>query len=79
MTHHDIKLYNPLIVNSTQGILNTIEYLLLEIKYFQKKAHLKGSSKKREHCQQILREQTRPLPPPAPERLSEVWCEGSTL
>ena len=28
MSHHDIKLYNP---------------LLFQIKYFQKKAHLKGS------------------------------------
>ena len=29
--HHDIKLYNPLIVNSTEGILNTIEYFLFQI------------------------------------------------
>ena len=37
MCHHDIKLYNPLVVNSTQDILNTIEYLLFQIKYFQRR------------------------------------------
>ena len=31
MFYHDIKLCNPLIVNSTQGILNAIEYLLFQI------------------------------------------------
>ena len=31
MSHYDIKLYNPLIVNSTQGILDIIEYLLFQI------------------------------------------------
>ena len=36
MSHHDIKLHNLLIVNSTQDILTTIEYLLFQIKYFQK-------------------------------------------
>ena len=63
MTHHDIKLCNPLIVNSTQGTLNTIEYLLCQIKYFQKKTHLKGSLEKRAHYQQTFRGQTLPLPP----------------
>ena len=29
MPHYDIKLYNPLIVNSTQGIFDTIELILL--------------------------------------------------
>ena len=37
MSHHDIKLYNQLIVNSAQGFHNTIEYLLFQIQYFQKK------------------------------------------
>ena len=37
MPHHDIKLYNQLIVNSAQGFHNTIEYLLFQIQYFQKK------------------------------------------
>ena len=37
MSHHDIKLYNQLIVNSAQGFHNTIEYLLSQIQYFQKK------------------------------------------
>ena len=45
MSHHVITLYNPLIVNSTQGILYTIEYLLFQIKYFQKRHILKGFSK----------------------------------
>ena len=31
MFYHDIKLCNPLIVNSTQGIFNAIEYLLFQI------------------------------------------------
>ena len=41
MSHHDInpnkaglfmiKIYNTLIINSTEGILNTIEYLLFQI------------------------------------------------
>ena len=69
MTHHDIELYNPLIVNSTQGILNTIEYLPFYVKHFQKKAYLKGSSRKRAYCQQTLGEQTPPPLPPAPDRL----------
>ena len=45
MFHHVITLYNPLIVNSTQGILYAIEYLLFQIKYFQKRHILKGFSK----------------------------------
>ena len=42
MFHHVITLYNPLIVNSTQGILYAIEYLLFQIKYFQKRHIFEG-------------------------------------
>ena len=45
MPHHDIKLYNSLVVNSTQGMLFTISDLM-----FSKKVYLKGCSKKRAHC-----------------------------
>ena len=37
MCQMGIKPYNPLIVNSTQDILNTNEYLLFQIKYFQRR------------------------------------------
>ena len=30
MSHHGIKFYDPLIANSTEAILNTIEYLLFQ-------------------------------------------------
>ena len=46
MSNHDIKLYNPLIVSSTQGILNTIEYLLFQISYFQKRQIQRSLRKK---------------------------------
>ena len=75
MSHHDIKLYNLLIVSLTQGILNAIEYLIFQIKY--KKTCLKVFSKKRVHCQKTLGEgggggADIPSAPPAPEGLCFV-------
>ena len=32
-----LNFYNPLIINSTLDMLNTTEYLLFQIKYFQKR------------------------------------------
>ena len=47
MSYHDIKLYNQLVVNSTQGILNTIGYLLFQI-YVFKNSKFKGLFEKKD-------------------------------
>ena len=76
MTHHDIELYNPLIVNSTQGILNTIEYLLFYIKFFQKRHNERALRKKGHTVSKLWGEGGGAEAPSAPEGF-HIPCKHS--